>query len=191
MSAQEGQAQRVRYRREECLLLAALAYGLDGAPRARGPVPALVDAALVPGAEDGRGGVYHLLPSEQSQSLDGGGPATATTATTTRPLGAPRGGCRIRTRRSPHRGRSGRRWAAAGRMMPGRRRHRRSRPTTSAKKIDRGIGDSPRTTPSPILSRHRMPSPARRGTGTARRGRPGSIWTPSAGIRPDAGGGII
>ena len=34
-----------------------LAYGLDGAPRARGPVPALVDAAVVPGAEDGRGDV--------------------------------------------------------------------------------------------------------------------------------------
>jgi len=34
-----------------------LAYGLDGAPRARGPVPALADAAVVPGAEDGRGDV--------------------------------------------------------------------------------------------------------------------------------------
>lgn len=34
-----------------------LAYGLDSATRASGPVPALADAAVVPGAEDGRGDV--------------------------------------------------------------------------------------------------------------------------------------
>ncbi len=34
-----------------------LAYGLNGTPRARGPVPALADASVAPGAEDGRGDV--------------------------------------------------------------------------------------------------------------------------------------